>query len=78
VVSAIARYGSSLLLPVGPPEKDSLHGLVLGACLKWLHKQNGTCLFFFVVPGILRVSGMNYAFKLTQNVLATSIGSLSY
>jgi hypothetical protein len=41
----------------------------LGAWLKWLRQQDGgTCLLHFSVPGILRVSGTNHAFKLTKSV----------
>jgi len=61
---------SDLLLPVGPPGKESLHGLGLGAWLKWLRQHDGTCLVYFGVPGIFRVSGMNIAFKLTQSVFS--------
>jgi hypothetical protein len=62
---------------VGPPGKELLHGLVLGAWLKWLLQQDGTCLIYFGLPGILRVSGMNNASKLIQSVLTTSVGILS-
>lgn len=73
VVTAIARCDSCLLLPVGSPGKESLeslHGLGLGAWLKWLRQQNGTCVVYFGVPGILRVSRMNYAFRLIQIVFS--------
>ena len=73
MVTAIARCDSCLLLPVGPPGKESLeslHGLGLGAWLKWLHQQDGTCLVYFGVHGILRVGGMNYVFRLTKNVFS--------
>jgi len=73
VVTAIARCDSCLLLPVGPPGKESLeslHGMGSGAWLKWLRQEDGTCLVYFGVPGILRVGGKNCAFRLTQNVVS--------
>jgi hypothetical protein len=71
VVSASARCSSGLLLPVGPPGKESLHGLGLSAWLKWLRQQEDICLVYIGVPGILRGSGMYYAFNLTQGAFST-------
>jgi hypothetical protein len=70
VVSASTPCSSDLLLPVGPPGKESLHGLGLGAWFKWLRQQDGTCLVYFGLPGILRVGRMNNAFKLTHFVFS--------
>jgi hypothetical protein len=70
VVSTIAHCSSCLILPVGPPGKESVHGLGLGAWLNWLRRQYGTCLVYFGVSGILSVKRLNYAFKLTQSVFS--------